>query len=132
MEYEKYDLTEVIEVGDLVSFVYKYNDLLKVCENTEKVTKSIYHRMHKNPIIGVCSSVNGNIITIQKEGQVDVNVTGTICIDDKLTSSKIPGKAQAIHYPIYDEILYREVSIGKVISIYRQYDKAKVLLDIDD
>ena len=132
MEYEKYDSTEIIEKGDLVSFVYEFNPKLNEWENTNKVTKSVYHRINKNPVIGVCSDINNNIVTIQKEGQIDVNVTGTICIDDKLTSSKIPGKAKAINYPIYDEILYREVSIGRVISIYRQYDKAKVLLDIDD
>lgn len=132
MEYEKYDSTENIEVGDLVSFVYKHNDLLNLWENTNKVTKSVYHRIHKNPVIGIVSNINNNIITVQKEGTIDVNVTGMISIDDKLTSSKIPGKAKAIAYPIYDEILYREVSIGKVISIYRQYDKAKVLLDIDN
>ena len=130
MEYEKYDSTENIEVGDLVSFVYEQNDLLH-WENTNKITKSVYHRIHKIPVIGVVSAVNGNIITIQKEGIIDVNVTGMISIDDKLTTSKIPGKARAIEYPIYDEILYREVSIGKVISIYRYYDKAKVLLNID-
>lgn len=132
MEYEKYDSTEVIGVGDLVSFVYTYNDLLNEWENTNKVTKSIYHRIHKNPVIGICSKINNNKIIIQTDGQIDVNVTGNICIDDKLTASKIPGKAKAISYPIYDEILYREVSIGKVISIYRDYSIAKVLLDLNN
>lgn len=132
MEYEKYNNTEDIEVGDLVSFVYTYNDLLNKWENTNKVTRSIYHRIHKNPVIGICSNINNNKITIQTEGQIDINVVGNICIDDKLTASKIPGKAKAIEYPIYDEILYREVSIGRVISIYRNYDIAKVLLDLNN
>lgn len=130
MEYEKFDSTEIIEPGDLVSFVYKFNPISFEWENTNKVTKSIYQRLYKNPVIGICSEVNNNIITIQTSGEIDVNVTGMISIDDILTTSEISGKARAIEYPIYDEILYREVSIGKVISIYRYYDKAKVLLSI--
>ena len=131
MEYEKYDTIEDIRIGDLVSFVFVFNKETKKYENTNKVTKSIYHRIHKNPVIGICSQVNEDTITIQTEGIIDVNVTGMISIDDKLMSSKIPGKARAIDYPIYDEILYREVSIGRVISIYRNYNVAKVLLDIN-
>lgn len=131
MEFEKYDTTEDIEVGDLVSFKYIIDPDTQKLVNTNKVTKSIYHRMFKNPVIGVCSIVAGNNITILNEGIIDVNVTGMIAIDDKLTTSKIAGKAEAIDYPIYDEILYREVSIGKVIGIYRYYNKAKVLLELN-
>lgn len=131
MELEKYDTTEDIEVGDLVSFKYIIDPDTQKLVNTNKVTKSIYHRMFKNPVIGVCSIVAGNNITILNEGIIDVNVTGMIAIDDKLTTSKIAGKAEAIDYPIYDEILYREVSIGKVIGIYRYYNKAKVLLELN-
>lgn len=131
MELEKYDTTEDIGVGDLVSFKYIIDPDTKKLINTNKVTKSIYHRMFKNPVIGVCSFVAGNNLTILNEGIIDVNVTGMIAIDDKLTTSKIAGKAEAIDYPIYDEILYREVSIGKVVGIYRYYNKAKVLLELD-
>ena len=131
MEYEIYDITEKIGVGDLVSFKYIIEPTTKKLINTNKVTKSIYHRICKNPVIGICTNVVKNTITITTKGEVDVNVTGMIAIDDKLTTSKIAGKAKAIDYPIYDEILYREVSIGRVIGIYRNYDKAKVLLELN-
>lgn len=131
MEYEIYDITEKIGVGDLVSFKYIIEPTTKKLINTNKVTKSIYHRIYKNPVIGICTSVVKNTVTITANGEVDVNVTGMIAIDDKLTTSKIAGKAKAIDYPIYDEILYREVSIGRVIGIYRNYDKAKVLLELN-
>ena len=131
MEYKKYDETENIDTGDLVSFKYIIDPQTKKLVNTEKVTKSIYHRSYKNPVIGVCSSVTNDSIEIVTDGEIDVNVTGMIAIDDKLTTSKIAGKARAIDYPIYDEILYREASIGRVISIYRYYNKAKVLLELN-
>lgn len=131
MMYEKYNPIELIEVGDLVSFVYEYDKITNTYKNTNKVTKSIYHRIHKNPVIGVCTSVSEDKVMVYNEGLINVNVTGTISIDDKLMASKIPGKAQAIKYPIYDEILFREVSIGKVTAIYRNYNVVQVLLDID-
>lgn len=82
-------------------------------------------------LYGVCNKIENNYIYVQNTGIIDVNVTGIICLGDKLTLSNIPGKVEAIRYDPLDEKVFRLKSIGKVIGIYNVYDKAKVLLDIE-
>lgn len=82
-------------------------------------------------LYGVCSKIENNYIYVQNTGIIDVNVTGIICLGDKLTLSNIPGKAEAIKYEPQDEKVFGLKSIGKVIGIYSVYDKAQVLLDIE-
>ena len=82
-------------------------------------------------LYGVCNKIENNYVYVQNSGIIDVNVTGIICLGDKLTLSNIPGKAEAIKYDPLDEKIFNIKSIGKVIGIYNVYDKAKVLLDIE-
>ena len=82
-------------------------------------------------LYGVCNKIENNYIYVQNTGIIDVNVTGIICLGDKLTLSNTPGKAEAIRYDPLDEKVFGLKSIGKVIGIYNVYDKVKVLLDIE-
>lgn len=121
--YDKYDETEVIEPYDLISLV----------PGTNTVTKSIVSS-YKQPellVIGVCKKIINNQIYVANTGIIDVNVTGIICLGDKLTASNIAGKAEAIKYVIQDERVFNIRSIGKVIGIYDVYNRAQVLLDIE-
>lgn len=124
MIYKKYDSEENIAVGDLVSFMF----------NSNFVTKSYaedYRRQNKL-VIGVCKTIIDNdTIDVQTIGITDVNVTGLICIGDKLTASSKAGKAQAIKYSRDDCDIFGIRSIGKVVGLYRDYSIAKVLLDIE-
>ena len=121
--YNKHFETEKFEVGDLVSFF----------PDTSLVTKSITrHYKHQDKMcIGICQIDNGKTISIVDEGIVNINVTGIICIGDRLTTSKIAGKAKAIRND-NDEIRIFDIRpIGKVIGLYDDYSKAKVLLGIE-
>lgn len=82
-------------------------------------------------LYGVCNKIENNYIYVQNTGIIDVNVTGIICLGDKLALSNIPGRAEAIRYDPLDEKVFGLKSIGKVIGIYNIYDKAQVLLDIE-
>lgn len=116
-EYEKF--TE----GDLVSFV----------PDTSLVTRSITrHYKHRDKMcIGVCIADNGRTVDVIDEGIVDVNVTGITCIGDRLTTSKIAGRAKAIRND-NDEIRIFDIRpIGKVVGLYNDYSIVKVLLGIE-
>lgn len=121
--YEKYDKNEDIQVGDLISLMSPNN----------KAIRSVYkYWKHKNILtIGVCSKITGNEITIQDTGLIDVNVTGLVCIGDKLSISNKAGKAKAIRYENMDEDIFNIRSIGKVVKLYNDYSKVQVLLDIE-
>ena len=96
--------------------------------DSNKVYKSCNYK--KDRIIGVCTNVNNNEITISNSGCVDVNIIGIACIGDKVTCSDIPGKGVAIRYD-QDETIFNIRSIGKIIGLYDNYDKVKILLDIE-
>lgn len=121
--YNKHFETEKFAVGDLVSFM----------PNTSLVTRSVTkHYKHKDKLVlGVCVKDNGKTVDVVDEGIIDVNVTGIICIGDRLTTSKISGKAIAIRND-NDEIRVFDIRpIGKVVGLYNDYNKAKVLLGIE-
>lgn len=121
--YNKQNEFEKFKVGDLVSFV----------PNTSLVTKSITrHYKHQDKlVVGVCIADNKDTVDVINEGIVDVNVTGIICIGDRLTTSSISGKARAIKND-NDEIRVFDIRpIGKVVGLYNDYSVAKVLLDIE-
>lgn len=115
--YEKL-FNETIEVGDIISQNAINNKVYKSCN------------YKKDRIIGVCTNVNNNEITISNSGCVDVNIIGIACIGDKVTCSDIPGKGVAIRYD-QDETIFNIRSIGKIIGLYDNYDKVKILLDIE-
>ena len=121
--YNKQNEFEKFKVGDLVSFI----------PNTSLVTKSITrHYKHQDKlVVGVCIADNKDTVDVVSEGIVDVNVTGIICIGDRLTTSSISGKARAIKND-NDEIRVFDIRpIGKVVGLYNDYTVAKVLLGIE-
>lgn len=121
--YNKQNEFEKFKVGDLISFI----------PNTSLVTKSITrHYKHQDKlVVGVCIADNKDTVDVVSEGIVDVNVTGIICIGDRLTTSSISGKARAIKND-NDEIRVFDIRpIGKVIGLYNDYSVAKVLLGIE-
>lgn len=121
--YNKQNEFEKFKVGDLVSFI----------PNTSLVTKSITrHYKHQDKlVVGVCIADNKDTVDVVSEGIVDVNVTGIICIGDRLTTSSISGKARAIKND-NDEIRVFDIRpIGKVVGLYNDYSVAKVLLGIE-
>ena len=121
--YNKQNEFEKFKVGDLVSFI----------PNTSLVTKSITrHYKHQDKlVVGVCIADNKDTVDVVNEGIVDVNVTGIICIGDRLTTSSISGKARAIKND-NDEIRVFDIRpIGKVVGLYNDYSVAKVLLGIE-
>lgn len=119
---EKYDKEEPIQVGDLIAY----------WPDTDKVVRAKTHwkKADDNAVIGVCTAVNGDIISYADLGVADVNVKGIVCLGDKLSASEEFGIAEAIKYR-QDETKFRYRSIGKVIGLYNNYNKAKVLLDIE-
>lgn len=120
MTLEKYNNTEVIDVGDIVSL----RDNKAVCSLNK------LRRSDKN-IIGVCTQIiDDTHVQVQNTGTCIVNVLGTTAIGDELTSSEIPGKARSIKY-IQEKRMFNIRSIGKVIYLYKDLSKAKVLLNIE-
>lgn len=121
--YKKYDENENIEVGDLISIV----------PNTELVTRSYtkHYKKQDKLTVGVCTAIYDKTIDVAFDGVVDVNVTGLICIGDRITTSGIFGKAKAIKYVNDDIRIFDIRGIGKIIGLYNDYSKAKVLLDIE-
>lgn len=118
-------------LGDLISLIPVSNKVVKSCNRGNKKDEMV---------IGICIEDKNkhnhkcddkNKIVITDTGVVDVNVTGLVCLGDKLTASNIPGKAKAIRYERLDENQYNIRSIGKVIGVYDTYDKVKVMLDIE-
>ena len=121
--YNKQNEFEKFKVGDLVSFI----------PNTSLVTKSItrHYKYQDKLVVGVCIADNKDTVDVVSEGIADVNVTGIICIGDRLTTSSISGKAKAIKND-NDEIRVFDIRpIGKVIGLYNDYSVAKVLLGIE-
>ena len=119
--YKKLYEEENIEVGDIIS--------LDPIANRVKLS---FNRINKKDeqVIGICEKIENNMIYVANTGIIDVNVEDIICIGDKLTTSNKPGKAVAIRYD-QDETQFTIRSIGKVIGLYNNYEKAKVLLDIE-
>lgn len=119
--YRKLDENQIINPGDLVSLDPFAN----------RVKLSLNGFKHKDEqVIGVCEKIENNLVYVSNTGIIDVNVTGLICIGDRLTTSEIPGTARAIKYN-EDESQFTIRSIGKVIGLYNVYEKAKVILDIE-
>ena len=121
--YYKQNKYEKFAVGDLVSFF----------PDTSLVVRSITrHYKHQDKLVlGICVADNGKTVDVIDEGIIDVNVTGIICIGDRLTTSKQAGKAKAIRND-NDEIRVFDIRpIGKVIGLYNDYSVAKVLLGIE-
>lgn len=123
-KYEKLFEDENIQIGDIIIYHPQYNKVS--LSQTNRYQEQFGH----TEILGICTQVNDNYVTITNEGVCDVNIYGMTCIGDKLTIGSIPGKAVAIKYVHDEEILFRKRSIGKVINLYDTYEKAKVLLDI--
>lgn len=122
-EIEKYDVTEPIKVGDVVTYF----------PTTKKVTRAVKrHPKDDNlsDIIGVCTAVKDESIIVTNTGIVDVNVKGITCIGDKLTISEKYGIAKAIRYD-QDISQFGFTKLGKVIGLYNSYNIVKVLLDIE-
>ena len=121
--YNKYNETEPFNVGDLVSLVPETSLVTRSC------TK---HYKHKDRLVlGICKSISDKSVEVINGGMVDVNVTGLICVGDKLTTSNVAGKARAIKYANDDTRVFDIRSIGKVVGLYNDYSIAKVLLDIE-
>ena len=85
-------------LGDLISLIPVSNKVVKSCNRGNKKDEMV---------IGICIEDKNkhnykcddkNKIAITDTGVVDVNVTGLVCLGDKLTASNIPGKAKAIRY----------------------------------
>lgn len=120
-QLEKYDKDEPIQIGDLISYF----------PQSDKVTRAVKrHFKEHNYVIGICTDIKDDKISFCNNGIVDVNVKGIICIGDHLTVSEEFGKAVAIKYA-QDETKFKIRQIGKVIGLYNDYNKAKVLLDIE-
>lgn len=120
--YNKLNANEPINIGDLISL--------------DPISSKVYRSKNKfncldKHVIGICNEIKDNEIYVQNTGVTDVNVKDIICIGDKITTSEIPGIAQAIKYTNQDQTTFGIRSIGKVIGLYNSYDKAKVLLDIE-
>jgi len=121
--YNKYNETEPFNVGDLVSLVPETSLVTRSC------TK---HYKHQDMLVlGICKSISDKSVEVINGGMVDVNVTGLICVGDKLTTSNVAGKARAIKYANDDTRVFDIRSIGKVVGLYNDYSIAKVLLDIE-
>ena len=121
--YKKYDEFEDIKIGDLISIVPDTNLVTRSC------TK--HYKKQDKLIVGICIKVSDKTIDVANEGIVDVNVTGLICVGDRITTSDDAGKAKAIRYPNDDIRIFDIRSIGKVIGLYNDYNKARVLLGIE-
>lgn len=120
-QYEKYNKDEQIDVGDLISI-----------REDGTVTRS-YQNSNKNPdkcIIGICSEVKDNIVTVMSKGYTNVNTIGITMIGSKITASDVPGKARILKYDEECEI-YNIRSVGKIIALYNDIHLAKILIDIE-
>lgn len=119
--YNKLYEDEIINIGDIIS--------LDPISNCVKLSFNTFKKKDEQ-VIGICRKIENNLIYVANKGIIDVNVEGLICIGDKLTTSEVKGKARAIKYD-QDETQFTVRSIGKVIGLYDNYDKAQVLLDIE-
>lgn len=121
--YNKYDESEIFDVGDLVSIIPETNLVTRSC------TK---HYKHQDKlVIGICMSSTDTTVEVINGGMVDVNVIGLVCVGDELTTSEMAGKARAIKYFNDDTRIFDIRNIGKVVGLYNDYSKVKVLLDIE-
>lgn len=121
--YNKYSENEPFSVGDLVSIIPETSLVTRSC------TK--HYKKQDKLVLGICKSISDKTIEVINGGMVDVNVTGLICVGDKLTTSDVAGKAKAIRYANDDTRIFDVRSIGKVVGLYNDYSIAKVLLDIE-
>ena len=118
--YVKYDINESIEIGDLVSL------------KDDKVIRS-YQNYNKKPdikIIGVCKDVRNDLVLVQQSGICIINIVGAYGISSMVTASEIPGKGRALKYE-QEKRMFNLRSVGKVIEIYNDEHKAKILLDLE-
>ena len=119
--YNKDNTKEPIVEGDLVSITDKGT-----------VVRS-YQNFNKKPdtkIVGICTGLNENEIEVENSGIVDINVEGMIGLGDMITASEIPGKGRVLKYT-QEQKIWNIRSIGKVIGLYNNRKKAKVLLNIE-
>lgn len=120
---EKANINEPIQVGDILMYDRMTNNVTRAKYIKNDVVDS-------NNVIGVCVSVNDMQVTYSNSGIVKVNVTGLVCLGDKLTISETPGKAIALKYE-QNITQFGHRCIGKVIKLYNDYYVADVLLDIE-
>lgn len=120
--YEKLNEDENIEVGDIIALETNENKVTLAFRSKRKQESSV--------IIGICTKIENNTIYVANKGIYDINVCGLVCLGDKLTASRIPGKAIAIKYG-QDETQFGISGLGKVIELYNTYDKVKILLDVE-
>lgn len=113
--------------------IYKYGDIVSYVNVVGKVTRSRnkdYQDLDKR-VLGVCTKIlNDDTIVVADHGILDANVEGIICIGDRLTIGDTPGRMVAIKYE-EDNQIYDFRNVGKVIALYNDYSKAKILLDIE-
>ena len=119
--FKKEDTKEQIVPGDLIS----------ITENG--TVKRSYQNHNKKPdtrIIGVCVRVNSDEVDVENSGIVDINIEGMSGLGDMITASEIPGKGRVLKY-IQEQRQFNIRSIGKVIGLYNNRKKVKILLNIE-
>lgn len=122
MMYKKKFEDENIQIGDIIA----------LNPDTNAVTLAFKRFKNKsNNVIGICTKIENNSIYVANCGIIDVNVKGLVCIGDKLTVSPVPGKAEAIKYEHLEEKQFGIRSIGKVIGLYKDWGRAKILIDLE-
>lgn len=120
--YTKYDISEPIQVGDLISL-----------KDNNTVTRSFqwYNKKPDTRIIGVCTKLNDdNTIEVQNEGQVDVNIIGLSSLGSMITASDEPGKGKIMRYQ-QESRMFNIRPIGKIIKVYNNLNKVTVLLNLE-
>ena len=118
--YIKYNEEENFDIGDLVSL--KDGKVIRSYQN--------YNKKPDKNIIGVCIAVRDNVIEVQQSGICIINIIGAYGISSMITASEVPGKGRALKYE-QEKRIWNIRSIGKVIEIYNDEHKAKVLLDLE-
>ena len=119
MILERYN-NEDIQIGDLISL------------KDNKAIRSIFvcnKRPDKN-IVGICTNIHSNEIEVTTQGIVNINVIGSVAIGDEIGASEIPGKGRSIKY-IQEKDMFNIRSVGKVIYLYKDLTKARILLNVE-
>jgi len=119
--YTKNDSQEDIEVGDLISITP---------DGTVTRSYQYYNKKPDTTIIGIATKVNKKQVEVEDSGIVDVNIIGSIGVGERVTASKIPGKGATLKYT-QEQKIWNIRSIGKVIGLYNDRYKVKVLLNIE-
>ena len=119
MIIEKYN-NEDIQIGDLISL------------KDNKAIRSIFvwNKKPDKNMIGVCTNIHNDEIEVATQGIADINVIGSIAIGDEIGASEIPGKGRSIKY-IQEKDMFNIRSIGKVIYLYKDLSKARIMLNVE-